>query len=51
MSIGALSRREFLKDTGLLVVSASLADPVSKAMGQSGAVSDNGPDPASLIRG
>jgi CO/xanthine dehydrogenase Mo-binding subunit len=48
MSIGALSRREFLKDTGLLVVSASLADPVSRAMGESGDVSDNGPDPASL---
>lgn len=48
MSTRPLSRRDFLKDTGLLVVGVSLADPVSSAMSQTGAMTGNEPDPASL---
>ncbi len=48
MSTEKLSRRDFLRDTGLLVVSVSLAEPVSKAMAQAGAMAGDGLDPASL---
>ena len=44
----SLSRREFVKDTGVLVVGVSLTGPMSRAMGQSGALADSEPDPASL---
>jgi nicotinate dehydrogenase subunit B len=48
MSTKSLSRREFVKDTGVLVVGVSLAGPASRAMGQSGALTFHEPDPASL---
>jgi nicotinate dehydrogenase subunit B len=48
MSTRSLSRREFLKDTGVLVVSVGMADPVSEALAPSDAMTDNEPDAAAL---
>src|SRR5208283_3835797 len=42
------SRREFLKDTGMLVVSVSLAGPTSKLLAQSTPLPSGDPDPTSL---
>jgi CO/xanthine dehydrogenase Mo-binding subunit len=48
MSANPLSRRDFLKDTGILFVSVSLAGAAPNAFGQAASQADGEVDPASL---